>query len=155
WQFPSPEGGGIVTVNYPFNLQAPEGGVAPSEPAVVAPTPAPATSTDPDAHVAIRCSDAASVSLPERVRLWRERLDGSSGTSGAIGVYRAARHACELPAWADCVALLNLMAAKFADVDGKINLYNSFGFDGSARSWFRSVILRQLARTGQLARAQE
>ena len=21
WQFPSPEGGGIVTVNYPFNLQ--------------------------------------------------------------------------------------------------------------------------------------
>jgi hypothetical protein len=25
WQFPSPEGGGIVTVNYPFNLQRPEG----------------------------------------------------------------------------------------------------------------------------------
>jgi hypothetical protein len=25
WQFPSPEGGGIVTVNYPFNLQHPEG----------------------------------------------------------------------------------------------------------------------------------
>jgi TonB family protein len=24
WQFPSPEGGGIVTVNYPFNLQHPE-----------------------------------------------------------------------------------------------------------------------------------
>lgn len=24
WQFPSPEGGGIVTVNYPFNLQRPE-----------------------------------------------------------------------------------------------------------------------------------
>jgi hypothetical protein len=21
WQFPSPEGGGVVTVNYPFNLQ--------------------------------------------------------------------------------------------------------------------------------------
>lgn len=24
WQFPTPEGGGIVTVNYPFNLQRPE-----------------------------------------------------------------------------------------------------------------------------------
>jgi hypothetical protein len=24
WQFPSPEGGGVVTVNYPFNLQRPE-----------------------------------------------------------------------------------------------------------------------------------
>jgi TonB family protein len=24
WQFPIPEGGGIVTVNYPFNLQRPE-----------------------------------------------------------------------------------------------------------------------------------
>lgn len=24
WQFPAPEGGGIVTVNYPFNLQRPE-----------------------------------------------------------------------------------------------------------------------------------
>lgn len=26
WQFPAPEGGGTVTVNYPFNLQHPEGG---------------------------------------------------------------------------------------------------------------------------------
>jgi len=28
WQFPAPEGGGVVTVSYPFNLQAPEGGNA-------------------------------------------------------------------------------------------------------------------------------
>ncbi|MFO0609670.1 MAG: TonB family protein [Polyangiales bacterium] len=26
WQFPAPEGGGLVTVSYPFNLQAPDGG---------------------------------------------------------------------------------------------------------------------------------
>ena len=24
WQFPAPEGGGVVTVNYPFNLQPPD-----------------------------------------------------------------------------------------------------------------------------------
>ncbi len=30
WQFPAPEGGGLVTVNYPFNLQPPEGADSPA-----------------------------------------------------------------------------------------------------------------------------
>lgn len=34
WRFPAPEGGGVVTVNYPFNLQPPE-----DDPPDSAPTP--------------------------------------------------------------------------------------------------------------------
>jgi Ca-activated chloride channel family protein len=99
-----------------------------------------------------RCSDAASVSLAERLPLWRERLlrPGSS-----LQVYRRARQTCELPQWADRVALLRLMAARAGRLEEQIALYRGLGFDPAARAWMRDQILRTLARTGELARAQE
>lgn len=41
WQFPAPEGGGTVTVSYPFTMSNGEGGAPPSEPVYRAPTAAP------------------------------------------------------------------------------------------------------------------
>lgn len=99
-----------------------------------------------------RCSDAAAVSLVERLPLWSERLrDG--GAPAALAVWNQARAACELPAWPDRLALLRLMTAKVSDVDGQLWLYEHLRNDRGARDWLRSSLLRKLARSGELARA--
>ncbi|MBI5516003.1 MAG: hypothetical protein HY909_19630 [Deltaproteobacteria bacterium] len=98
-----------------------------------------------------RCSDAAAVSLPERVRLWRERL----GRGGALGVWAGARSACELPGWPDKAALLGLLYAHAGSLDGRLALYRGLRSDAGARDWLRRAILRDMARSGELARASE
>ncbi len=151
WQFPSPEGGGIVTVNYPFNLSSPDGGSGGSGGggggSVASATRA--------ANTVSRCSDAAIVPLRERVSLWRERLNSVSGASAVAQVYRNARRTCELPGWSDRVALLRLMVAKVPDVNAQIDLFRGLRSDSGASVWVRNVILRGLARTGELGRAEQ
>ena len=105
------------------------------------------------ARVLSRCSDAAAVTLGDRVPLWRERLDRSRGASGAVRVWGDAKRACELPAWPDRVALLRLIVAEVTTVDGQLALYQGFRNEPGARAWVRDVLLRTLARTGELARA--
>lgn len=100
-----------------------------------------------------RCSDAAAVPLIDRLPLWQERLSRGGGASGALGVWTAAKRACELPAWPDKVALLRLMLAQVRDVDGQFWLYQRMRGDTGARDWVRAAVLRTLARTGELARA--
>jgi Ca-activated chloride channel family protein len=153
WQFPSPEGGGLVTVNYPFDLVAPEGWTPPpnangaASVAAHAPAPAPIVT-------ASRCSDAAVASLDERIALWRERLAGHAAPSEVAEIYRTAKQSCELPAQADRAALLRLMLGAVGALDGQIALYRALDHDGAARSWLRANILRMLARTGELAQAE-
>jgi len=71
WRFPTPEGGGIVVVTYPFNLQATGGGGAPSRarmrrrPAAIAVEPPrpPAQRQDPPAENAYSGSFAEAMTL--------------------------------------------------------------------------------------------
>lgn len=105
------------------------------------------------ARVLSRCSDAAAVTLAERVPLWRERLSTNGSPDGAARVWAEAKRACELPAWPDRVALLRLIVAEVGDVNGQIALYQAFRHEPGARAWVRDVLLRTLARTGELARA--
>ncbi|MFO0602304.1 MAG: VIT domain-containing protein [Polyangiales bacterium] len=107
------------------------------------------------ARVLSRCSDAAAVALSERVPLWRERLQARGGASGALAVWAEAKRACELPGQADRVALLRLMVGAVGGVDGQLALYRGLRREPGARAWVRDVILRTLARTGELARASE
>ncbi|MBL8681818.1 MAG: AgmX/PglI C-terminal domain-containing protein [Myxococcales bacterium] len=166
WQFPSPEGGGIVTVNYPINLQAE--GAGPSYaaasprsnelPRESAPARAarriPRTNPGIAVEAVSRCSDAASVALSERVGLWRERIEGTDAAS-LVAQYRRARNACEASSWAERVALLRLLHDRAGTLEGRIALYHALTMDRAAQGWMRSMILRALARSGQLARAQE
>ncbi len=159
WQFPSPEGGGVVTVNYPFVLRQPEGEF-PAAPRESASAPSRAARRIPGANAGItveavsRCSDAATVPLSERMGLWRERIDATDATS-LVAQYRRARGACEASSWAERVALLRLLHDRAGTLEGRIALYQAFASDRAAQGWMRSMILRALARSGQLARAQE
>lgn len=100
-----------------------------------------------------RCSDAAAVSLSERLPLWSERLR-AGGAPNALAVWNAAKTACELPAWPDRLAMLRLMVSKVRDVDGQLWLYEHLRGDRGARDWIRASLLRTLARSGELGRAQ-
>jgi len=107
---------------------------------------------EPGSRVLLRCSDAAAVSLPERMPLWRERVAARPNPDGALSVWRDARARCELPAWADRVALLRIITAQVRDVDGQLVLYRRLP-DASAKQWVRDLVLRNLARSGELSRA--
>ncbi len=151
WQFPSVEGGAPVTVYYPFNLLTPDGDAGGTDRVVRHRGPGGETlEVDQVSH----CSDAASVPLAQRLTLWRERTSDSSG-SALVQQYRTARQNCELPSWADRVAMLRLMYERSGSLDARLALYNAMSFDRAAKSWLRATILRGLARSGELARAQE
>jgi hypothetical protein len=100
-----------------------------------------------------RCSDAAAVTLAERVPLWRERIGAAGGVGGALGVLREARRSCELPGWSDEVALLRLIAAAHGSVDDSIALAR--GAQGGAKRWFQQQAMRAMARAGDLSRVGE
>ncbi len=104
------------------------------------------------ARVLLRCSDAAAVSLPERIPLWRERVSVRSSPSGSVAIWREARARCELPAWADRVALLRVITAQIRDTDSQLELYRRMP-DPGAKAWVRDLLLRNLARSGELGRA--
>jgi tetratricopeptide (TPR) repeat protein len=149
WQFPAPEGGGIVTVNYPFTLNGGSGGGS------YRPTyNADGTRIQYAADSVARCSDAASVALAQRLTLWGERIS-STDAGSLVAQYRRARGACEASSWAERVSLLRLLYARAGSLDGQLSLYRAMSFDHAAQGWLRTTILRTLARSGQLARAQE
>jgi hypothetical protein len=70
--------------------------------------------SEPGARVLLRCSDAAAVSLAERIPLWRERVAARPHPAGAVAIWRDARARCELPAWADRVAMLRVVTVATA-----------------------------------------
>jgi Ca-activated chloride channel family protein len=94
------------------------------------------------------------VGLTQRLALWRERVTATDAPS-LVAQYRRARASCEASSWAERVALLRLLHERAGSLDGRLALYRALSFDGAARGWMRASILRELARTGQLARAQE
>jgi tetratricopeptide (TPR) repeat protein len=110
--------------------------------------------SEPGARVLLRCSDAAAVSLAERIPLWRERVAARPHPAGAVAIWRDARARCELPAWADRVALLRVVTAQLREVDQQLALYRTLP-DTAARQWVRDLVLRNLARSGELARAAD
>lgn len=152
WQFPSVDGGSTVTVYYPFNMYPADGDY--TAPNSVRHGPPRGTGGGTEHDQVSHCSDAASVPLSQRVTLWRERTTDASAT-GLIQQYRTARQNCELPSWPDRVAFLRLMYERAGSLDARLQLYNAIGFDRAAKNWMRSSILRALARSGELARAQE
>ena len=87
-----------------------------------------------------RCSDAAAVTLAERIPLWRERLGAAGGVGGALQVLREARRSCELPAWSDEVALLRLITSAHGSVGDGIALAR--GAQGGAKRWFQQQAMR-------------
>jgi Ca-activated chloride channel family protein len=157
WTFPSPEGGGIVAVNYPFVLDASDGGggggddrprTARAEPApvlVATPTPAPSLPDAPEtpAHARSRCSDAANLSLDDRLALWRERLGQSDDVFGWIGVYRDAGRACELAGGRDRRAFLGALVDRAGSLSRMIDVY-TYLTDASARGFLRQTIFRRV-----------
>lgn len=100
-----------------------------------------------------RCSDAAAVTLAERIPLWRERLGAASGVGGALRVLREARRSCELPAWSDEVALLRLITAAHGSVGDGIALAR--GAQGGAKRWLQQQAMRSMASAGDLSRVGE
>jgi Ca-activated chloride channel family protein len=149
WQFPAPEDGGIVTVSFPFELMGGSGGGSFRR-----------TYHDDGTRIQYasesftRCSDAASVPLAQRWALWSERITATDVRS-LVAQYRRARSACEASSWAERVSLLRLLYARAGSLDAHLALYHAMDFDKAAQSWLRMTILRELARSGQLARAQE
>lgn len=110
--------------------------------------------SEPGARVLLRCSDAAAVSLAERIPLWRERVAARPHPAGAVAIWRDARARCELPAWADRVAMLRVVTSQLREVDQQLVLYRTLP-DTAARQWVRDLVLRNLARSGELARAAD
>ncbi len=99
------------------------------------------------------CSDAAAVTLAERIPLWRERLGAHAGVSGALSVLRDARRSCELPSWSDEVALLRLITTAHGSVDDAIALARAA--QGGAKRWLQQQAMRAMARAGDLSRVGE
>ncbi|UJR84828.1 AgmX/PglI C-terminal domain-containing protein [Sandaracinus amylolyticus] len=144
WTFPSPTGGGVVTVTYPITLEASGGSSAPIQhTSSTTRTTIIVTTTTADDHARRRCSDAASRSLDDRRALWRERLEQTSGTWEWVEVYRTAIRDCEAPGWRDRRALLSLMLARAGSLATMIELYQQMT-EGSARGYLRGEILRRV-----------
>ncbi|MBW2460114.1 MAG: TonB family protein [Deltaproteobacteria bacterium] len=134
WQFPAPNGGGIVVVNYPFTFSKGGGGGV---------TTRVRTTYRIHLHRARRCSDAAGLMLDDRRALWRERLGRHTDAAGWVGVYDAARTACEVPSWRDRRALLRLILNQAGGVTPLIGVYRHLS-DSSARRFMRAAILRRV-----------
>ncbi|AKF11715.1 AgmX/PglI C-terminal domain-containing protein [Sandaracinus amylolyticus] len=146
WTFPSPDGGGVVAVTYPFVLESSGGSgayIQPTSTTTRTTTTIIVTTTTADDHARRRCSDAASRSLDDRRALWRERLEQASGTWGWVDVYRTAIRDCETPGWRDRRALLSLMLARAGSLATMIELYQQMT-EGSARGYLRGEILRRV-----------
>jgi tetratricopeptide (TPR) repeat protein len=151
WQFPAPNDGGIAIVSYPFTLSRADG----ATPGNYRPRfNADGSRAARVVESVVRCSDAASVALSQRITLWNERIS-SGDTATLVAQYRRARSSCEASSWAERVSLLRLLYSRASTLDGQLALYRDFSFDRAGQGWLRSMILRSLARSGQLARAQE
>ena len=140
WSFPSPDGGGMVMVAYPFDFTS--GGST----QVV--TTTRLTFVTPS-HRPYRCSDAADLLLDDRRALWRERLAAVNGVSGWVDVYQGAIRQCEASRWRDRRALLDLMLARAGDIATMVRLYQ-FLSESSGRAYLRAAILRRVRTAADL-----
>ncbi len=149
WMFPAPDGGGVVGVNYPFMLETDGSGAPASE----EPQPRIITrivhTTDPAAHRARRCSDAAFLSLNDRRALWQERLANQPAAQGWLEVYQEAIRNCEASTWRDRSALLALMIARAGSIEAMIQLYQQLSA-AADRSYLRAQILRRVRTPDEL-----
>ncbi|UJR84827.1 AgmX/PglI C-terminal domain-containing protein [Sandaracinus amylolyticus] len=91
-----------------------------------------------------QCSDASQQALEMRRALWRERLSGSYGVSGALSVWRDARAQCELGNWRARRTLLDMMLEHVGGVAAEVELYRALAGDGAAASYLRRAILRHV-----------
>jgi Ca-activated chloride channel family protein len=95
-------------------------------------------------HASLRCGDAASAPLEERMGLWRERLARVTGNAQAVAaVYRRALASCEAPAWRERAALLGLLLDAMPSVSGRVALWRGMGRDlGTADALYRGLLAR-------------
>ncbi|MDP3278357.1 MAG: VIT domain-containing protein [Deltaproteobacteria bacterium] len=141
-EFPATDSGRPLSFVYPIRFDATGRSTG---------TVRPSTSR---AELVSRCSDAARIPLVDRVPLWRERVT-SANAQQLLALYRQARRTCEARSWSEQVALLGVLWSGANTLDGQLNLYRVFEGQGAQQRWLRARLLRTLARSGQLARAQE
>jgi Ca-activated chloride channel family protein len=108
------------------------------------------TTTTVEDHVRRRCSEAASRPLEDRRALWRERLSRTSGAHGWLSAYSDASRDCEMPAYRDRRAFLQLILEQAGNLQAMIDVYrltNEF----AARDFLRREILRRVRSPADLA----
>lgn len=96
------------------------------------------------------CSDASRRPLRERRMLWQRRLTMAPDASQYYGVFVQAGKACELPAWRDRKAMLDLIDAQVHKADDVPILLASFSAIPSAARYLRNRILRRAFDPDQL-----
>ncbi len=91
-----------------------------------------------------QCGDAARLPFPERVALWRERLQASGGSpAGARAIYQAALWNCELPTARERTTLLLLMLDFIPQTFHRVELYRLMAEDmGAADILYRGILAR-------------
>lgn len=87
-----------------------------------------------------RCSPTATLPMPLRRGVWRERLDRQR----AADVYLEAKHACELPVWTDKRALLELILIQIDDGLGRVAVARDLDRAGEADA--AALIRREAVR---------
>jgi Mg-chelatase subunit ChlD/tetratricopeptide (TPR) repeat protein len=91
-----------------------------------------------------RCSDAASRPLPERVVLWKKRLDQLGTAAEWAQQFDAAHDACELADWRDQAALLDLIQQKIDTEQGAEIALTHFSHDPDAQQFLARGLLRRV-----------
>jgi len=140
WSFPSPEGGGIVMVQYPFSFSSGGGGTS--------------VTYRVHLHRARRCSDASGLLLDDRRAIWRERLSQAGNPAGWVRVYADAKRQCETPTLRDRRALLRIVLQQAGGVQQMIQVYRYLS-DSGARGYLRAAILRRVRSPEDLRAVRE
>ncbi len=97
------------------------------------------------------CSDASRETLESRRTLWTERLAQAPGVEGALGVYRAARGACELDSWRAKRTLIDLMLAQLGGLYLRVQVYQALRGDPAVGSYLRRAILLAVRSPSDIA----
>ncbi len=139
WSFPAPDGGGTVSVSYPFILNSGRGAASPATRILTRIV----HTTDPRAHRRRRCSDAAGLTLGDRRALWTERLGARSSAGAWVRLYREAIRNCEAETWRDRRAFLSLILGRAGSIRNMAAVYSVLS-NVSARVYVRSRILRRV-----------
>ncbi len=92
-----------------------------------------------------KCSATATLPLPLRRGVWRERLERVP----AQGVYVDAKQSCELPTWSDRRALLELILLQFEDGATRVNIARELDRAGEADA--AALLRREAVRRAQSA----
>lgn len=122
---------------------------APNASATSVPSKAPNASVKPAAplaqlsHELLPCSAASDLPLPERRKLWLERLSGNVTVESVREIYANAIRGCEASTWFERQHLLFLMVQRLSSVKERVQLYQSFYRSPAAAAViYRAILVR-------------